>query len=271
LLYAKLDAVPEGFNEVKYQNVLGKKGGLIYFLHKEFSDLGYNVSFALFDSANYGVPQKRERVLIFGSRSKNEIQLPAQTHSKDGVIGKKWVSIKEAFVGLKESEMRYVEFRDKHKEFLKKLTAGQYWKHLSIEDQKVALGGAFKLQGGKTGFYRRLAWEKPSPTLLTSPIMPATMLCHPDKLRPLSIQEYARIQQFPDDWVFAGKLVQQYRQVGNAVPVGLGYAAGKAIMSHLSGDFGEKNIKGERFSRYGGTDHKTFISGLEASSVLVAA
>lgn len=271
LLYAKFDVIPEGFDDKKYQHVLGKKGGLIYFLHKEFSSLGYTVSFALFDSANYGVPQKRERVLMFGSKSKKEIQLPAPTHSMDGVAGKKWISIKDAFVGLKENEMKYVEFRDKHKVFLKKLTAGQYWKHLSLEDQKIALGGAFKLQGGKTGFYRRLAWEKPSPTLLTSPIMPATMLCHPDKLRPISIQEYARIQQFPDDWVFAGKLVQQYKQVGNAVPVGLGYAAGKAIMSHLSGQTSEQNVKGEKFSRYGGTDHKTFISALEASPALMVA
>lgn len=263
LLYAKIDFVPESFDEKKYQHILGKKGGLIYFLYKEFGDLGYNVSFALFDSANYGVPQKRERVLMFGSSLNQEVQLPKQTHSKDGVIGKKWISLKEAFDGLEETKMEYVEFRDKHKEYLKKLKAGQYWKHLDPEDQQKALGGAYKLQGGKTGFYRRLAWEKPSPTIVTSPIMPATMLCHPDKLRPLSIQEYARIQQFPDDWVFAGKIAQKYKQIGNAVPVGLGYAAGKALKDHLVGLQEEKNELGKRFSRYNDTDHETFIGKLD--------
>ncbi|MEK9157047.1 MAG: DNA cytosine methyltransferase [Patescibacteria group bacterium] len=267
LLYAKIDFIPEGFDEKKYRHVLGKKGGLIYFLYKEFGDLGYNVSFALFDSANYGVPQKRERILMFGTSLKNEIQLPKPTHSKDGVIGKKWVSIKEAFTGLKEEKMEYVELRDKHKNFLKKLKAGQYWKHLGIEDQKKALGGAYKLQGGKTGFFRRLAWEKPSPTILTSPIMPATMLCHPDKLRPLSVQEYARIQQFPDDWIFAGKLPQRYKQIGNAVPVGLGYAAGMALNSHIAGELGGKNNQGDRYSRYNDTDHKTFIGKFDLVTV----
>jgi DNA (cytosine-5)-methyltransferase 1 len=110
LLYAKIDFVPEGFDGKKYEHILGKKGGLIYFLYKEFRDLGYNVSFALFDSANYGVPQKRERVLMFGSSLNHEIQLPKATHSKDGSIGKKWVSIKEAFVGL-EGRARVHQWR----------------------------------------------------------------------------------------------------------------------------------------------------------------
>jgi len=54
----------------------------------------------------------------------------------------------------------------------------------------------------------------------------------------LSIREYARVQQFPDDWVFEGSVSQQYEQIGNAVPVGLGQAAGEAIRlatRHLPG------------------------------------
>lgn len=263
LLYAKIDFVPEGFDVAKYQHVIGQKGGLIYFLYKEFEKLGYKVSFALFDSANYGVPQKRERVLMFGSVLNKEVSLPQPTHYKDGVGEKKWVSIKQAFEGLVEEEMEYVEFREKHREFLQKLKSGQYWKHLSPEDQRRALGGSYKLQGGKTGFFRRLNWDTPSPTIVTSPIMPATMLCHPEKLRPLSIQEYARIQQFPDEWLFAGKLVQKYKQIGNAVPVGLGHSAGKALFAHINGI--ESDVEGvTRFSRYSDTDHVTFIRRLDS-------
>jgi DNA (cytosine-5)-methyltransferase 1 len=55
------------------------------------------------------------------------------------------------------------------------------------------------------------------------------MLIHPIEHRPLSIAEYAAIQQFPPDWVFAGGLPQQYIQLGNAVPLGLGYAIGLAL------------------------------------------
>lgn len=57
------------------------------------------------------------------------------------------------------------------------------------------------------------------------------MLCHPRQDRPLSIKEYARIQQFPDDWKFTGTIAAQYRQIGNAVPVGLAEAIGKAIIA----------------------------------------
>ena len=87
--------------------------------------------------------------------------------------------------------------------------------------------------------------------------MPATDICHPVALRPLSIQEYKRIQQFPDDWIVCGKLTDQYRQIGNAVPVGLGEAVGRAILAHAAG----KPLyppQGFPFSRYLGTDERTW-------------
>ena len=61
--------------------------------------------------------------------------------------------------------------------------------------------------------------------------MPATDLCHPVEDRPLSIQEYKEVQQFPDDWVLKGSLTEQYKQVGNAVPVGLGKTVGDLSIS----------------------------------------
>lgn len=95
------------------------------------------------------------------------------------------------------------------------------------------MGEKLKLGGGKTGFFRRLAWNQPSPTLVTDPTMPATDLCHPSKDRPLSIQEYARIQEFPDDWKFFGELSDIYKQIGNAVPISLGKAIGKQVVKLL--------------------------------------
>ena len=93
------------------------------------------------------------------------------------------------------------------------------------------MGGAYGSGGGKVGFYRRLSYSQPSPTLVTSPVQKATMMCHPTQDRPLSIREYARIQQFPDDWKFMGTSAAKYRQIGNAVPVGLALALGKAVIS----------------------------------------
>ena len=71
------------------------------------------------------------------------------------------------------------------------------------------------------------------------------MMCHPTQDRPLSIQEYARIQQFPDDWKFMGTSVAKYRQIGNAVPVGLATALGKAVLSVADDGIGisEENLE----------------------------
>jgi DNA (cytosine-5)-methyltransferase 1 len=117
------------------------------------------------------------------------------------------------------------------------------------------MGNSYNLGGGKTGFLRRLDWNKPSPTLVTSPTMPATDLCHPTLDRPLSIEEYKRIQEFPDNWKLSGNLIQQYKQIGNAVPVSLGVAIGKLIIDHISGNK-IIQLKDFKYSRYLKTSDK---------------
>ena len=98
------------------------------------------------------------------------------------------------------------------------------------------MGGAYESGGGKVGFFRRLPFNEPSPTLVTSPIQKATALCHPRETRPLSVKEYARIQGFPDDWKFSGSTSECYRQIGNAVPIPLGTAIGQMLMSVALGN-----------------------------------
>lgn len=112
---------------------------------------------------------------------------------------------------------------------------GGNWRDLPEEVQRVAMGGAYASGGGKVGFYRRLSYSQPSPTIVTSPIQKATMMCHPTQDRPLSVTEYARIQQFPDSWVITGTMQERYKQIGNAVPVGLAKAIGEAIVSTATG------------------------------------
>jgi DNA (cytosine-5)-methyltransferase 1 len=99
---------------------------------------------------------------------------------------------------------------------------------------------------------RRLAWDKPAPTLLTLPNMPATLLGHPEELRPLSVQEYKRIQTFPDDWAVCGKVTDQYRQIGNAVPVEFARRVGIHVADWLSGKRMSRSVAAT--SRYRGTD-----------------
>lgn len=232
-----------------------KPGGALFHILRLLRKAGYGVSFNLYNAANFGVPQSRERVILLCSRDGKELPHLNPTHSEDSTFGlPNWVSLREAFEGLDDSNCDHESFPEDRLKFYKLLKSGQYWKHLPEKLHREAMGGSLDSGGGKTGFYRRLAWDKPSCTLVTSPIMPATDICHPEKNRPISVQEYKRIQQFPDEWIVCGSIADQYKQLGNAVPVGLGEAIGKAIIAHMKG----KDLSpptGFKFSRYRNTDN----------------
>ena len=93
---------------------------------------------------------------------------------------------------------------------------------------------SFYLGGGKTGMARRIGWDEPCLTLTCSPAQKQTERCHPDETRPFTVREYARIQTFPDDWKFEGSISQQYKQIGNAVPVNLAKEVGYSIVAFLN-------------------------------------
>jgi DNA (cytosine-5)-methyltransferase 1 len=209
-------------------------GSVMRLLREQFREMGYTVTAELVNAANYGVPQVRERVVFIGSRDGYQIKMPIGGFAKDAnLIQNKWRDLKYALKGLNGVAHEHQNFSPGRTKYLKLLTAGQNWRNLPEELIPEALGGAYESGGGKVGFYRRLAWDKPSPTVPTSPVQKGTCLCHPSELRPLSVQEYARIQQFPDDWIFNGSIAEKYKQIGNAVPVGLGYAIGQTLLSYV--------------------------------------
>lgn len=229
-----------------------RKGGAIALVADLLEDAGYEVSFNLYNAANFGVPQTRERVIIIASRAGKVAHL-SPTHSDDESFGlPAWRTVRETFAEMPAHTPDFIPFPERRLKFHRMLKPGQNWRNLPAEHQREAMGKALDQGGGKTGFYRRLAWDRPSTTLVTHPAMPATDLCHPGEDRPLSIQEYKRIQQFPDEWEITGSLIRQYRQVGNAVPVGLGEAVGRAIVAHARGE-SLPIPDGFRFSRYRGT------------------
>lgn len=231
-----------------------KPGGALLHVIQMLRAGGYGVSFNLYNAANFGVPQSRERVILLCSRNGDKLPHLMPTHSQDGSFGlPKWRTLRSALEGLNPKAGDHFEFPEERLRFYRMLKSGQYWKHLPQELHREALRGSLDSGGGKTGFLRRLDWDKPSCTLVTSPTMPATDICHPEEHRPLSIQEYKRIQQFPDEWVVCGSIADQYRQIGNAVPVGLGEAVGRAILSHMTGKK-ETPPTGFPFSRYKDTD-----------------
>lgn len=225
----------EKYGSAELRTGRAEYGTVLRELNRRFSVMGYTVTAELVNAANYGVPQKRERVIFLGSRDGFQMSMPSGGFTNGGdAFHAPWRTIRDAFRGLNEENAEFIPYAPNRARFFAMLNAGQNWKNLPETMQREALGGAWDSTGGRVGFYRRLSWDDPSPTVPTSPIQKSTALCHPSRVRPLSVQEYARIQQFPDDWKISGRTEDKYRQIGNAVPVGLGYAIGKTVLKYAT-------------------------------------
>ncbi len=199
---------------------------LLPWLVAQFEKLGYTVGWWKLDATDYGSPQMRQRIIVVGSLS--------GTVRKPEPCAPKVMRVGDVIEDLEDRPGECGSFGARTVRFLKKIPEGGNWRALRRSDQKIALGNANPSSGGLCGYYRRLSYDKPSPTLLTSPTQKATLLCHPKKERPLSILEYARIQGFPARWHLAGGTAQKYRQLGNAVPVTLAEAIGTALVAMVA-------------------------------------
>jgi DNA (cytosine-5)-methyltransferase 1 len=231
------------------------KGGALLHITDRLRSAGYTVSFELYNAANFGAPQIRERVVIIAALGTKKVPYIEPTNSQDGSYGlPAWKTLGDAISHLSDKTIHHhVDFPECRLKYYRLLTEGQYWKNLPLEMQKEAMGNSFALGGGKTGFYRRLSYSKPSPTLVTHPAMPATDLGHPVEDRPLSVEEYSCIQGFPVEWEICGSMLDQYKQIGNAVPIKLGEAIGKTILAHMNGERIEQYPR-FNYSRYKLTD-----------------
>lgn len=190
-------------------------------------DLGYRVSFKILRGQYLDVPQKRERLVIIAVRK--DLDMPALfPREKDYTV-----SMRDALYNVPSSAGQ--QYPPRKREIMSLIPPGGYWRDLPIDLQMEYMAGSFHLGGGKTGMARRLSWDEPSLTLTCSPAQKQTERCHPDETRPLNVREYARIQTFPDDWKFEGSVNAQYKQIGNAVPVNLGYHIGRCLVAMLEG------------------------------------
>ncbi|MGL4483927.1 MAG: DNA cytosine methyltransferase [Anaerovoracaceae bacterium] len=189
-------------------------------------ELGYEVQYKVLNSVNYGIAQKRERIVIVGTKKGIKFTYPKES--------KKTISIKDVLIDVPKSEgQKYSEAKRK---VLELVPPGGCWRDLPIEIQKEYMGKSYYSGGGRTGMARRLSWDEPSLTLTCSPSQKQTERCHPDETRPFTVREYARIQTFPDDWEFCGGIGNRYKQIGNAVPVDLAEKLGielkKSILNY---------------------------------------
>ena len=185
------------------ENVKGlmtmNKGGAIKTIIKDFSALGYHVEFKLYLAANYGVPQMRERVVMVGSRK--DI-LPPFKHPGEILDKKNWITLKDAIEDLQQSKEGVV--------------SNHFWSK-AIKN---------KGQGNNT-----LSGDKPGPTMRSE--YHGNIEWHWNGKRRLSAREAARIQSFPDNFVFYPSTSAAYKQIGNAVPPVMGWHIAKAVENFL--------------------------------------
>lgn len=231
LLSSRIKHYPISVREQRKPTSEEERGSAFKVVLEMLRSTGYHFTYARVNAADYGSPQVRERVVFIGLREGTP-SLPNPTHSNDPNMRREpWNSLWEATVDLSSSPGDYVGLSEKVKGYMKHVGPGGNWRNLPEDLVKGAMGGAYYSGGGKMGFYRRLSWDEPSPTVVTTPSQKGTMFVHPEADRQLSVQEFARIQGFPENWYFAGNVSDRYRLVGNAVPIHLS----NAIASHLKG------------------------------------
>lgn len=209
-------------------------------------DLGYDVlEPKVLKAAYFNVPQKRERLFLVGVKKGCIIPFQYPLPNPEMLPLKKALKAGELYrTDVPTSPGQ--SYPDRKKEIMDMIPPGGYWRDLPEDIQKEYMLKSYYLGGGKTGMARRISWDEPCLTLTTSPAQKQTERCHPDETRPFTVREYARIQTFPDDWKFMGSINQQYKQIGNAVPVNLSNAIGKELVRALNNYFIREEIK-ERF------------------------
>jgi DNA (cytosine-5)-methyltransferase 1 len=194
---------------------------------------GYKLVYGILNAADFGAPQERRRLIIIGSKD-TVPELPRKTHSCkpqraiDGIVSP-WNTFWEATVDLQGGHMEYKKLFPSNLDYLTLVPPGSNWRQLPEDALRGAMAGAYDSTGGKMGYYRRLTWDTPSPTVVMSPVRKGTLLCHPEELRPVSVEEYKRVQGFPDDWEIPGTISAKYKLIGNAVPVYLSHAIAQGL------------------------------------------
>ncbi len=194
-----------------------------------FEDEGYTTVHKVLNAWNYGVPQKRERLITIGIRNdlvdKCNFTFPQEYDYKPVV--------RDILLDENPDALHCARYSKNKEAVFALVPPGGYWKDIDPAIAESYMKTCWNMGGGRTGILRRIGLDEPSLTVLTNPGMKQTDRCHPLEVRPFSVRENARLQSFPDEWIFCGKLSEQYKQVGNAVPVNLAKEIGLEIKRTL--------------------------------------
>ncbi|WP_107598190.1 Eco47II family restriction endonuclease [Clostridioides difficile] len=216
-----------------FENVKGllthEKGETYKTILGIFEDEGYTTTHEVMNAWDYGVAQKRERLITIGIRKdlaeRANFKFPRKYDYKP--------VLRDILQDVPESEC--ANYSEQKRKVFALVPPGGYWKDIDPKIAKEYMKTCWDMGGGRTGILRRLSFDEPSLTVLTTPQMKQTDRCHPSEVRPFSIRENARIQSFPDEWEFKGSIGAKYRQIGNAVPCNLAKEIGISIINTLEG------------------------------------
>jgi DNA (cytosine-5)-methyltransferase 1 len=192
-----------------------------------FESEGYTVQAEVMNAWDYGVAQKRERLIMVGLHDsltdKVQIESPKPYNYRP--------VLRDILCDVPLSEGS--QYSESKRKVFDLVPPGGYWRDIPEEIAKDYMKTCWDMDGGRTGILRRLSMDEPSLAVLTSPSQKQTDRCHPLESRPFTVRENARCQNFPDEWIFTGSVGQQYKQIGNAVPVNLAYEIAKKIYEGL--------------------------------------
>lgn len=210
-----------------------QKGSFLQWLLGELTDRGYATSWGVVEAADYGVPQMRQRTILIGVRGRQPCFLPPAEYGT--ASEPPFRTLRDALNGV--AALGPVQpLSERKRAVYRRIPPGGNWRDLPDRIQRETMGAAYHAEGGKSGWWRRLSWDSPAPTILGMPDHSSTALIHPDEVRCLSVRECAAVQTFPSDAEFGGSPRSQYQQIGNAVPVLLGKALGNQVARFLGGE-----------------------------------
>lgn len=192
-----------------------------------FEQCGYTIQKKVLNAWDYGVAQKRERLITIGIRN----DLLPQIHFDFPMPHIYKPILRDVLLDCPKSDgAQYSIYKQK---IFDLVPPGGYWRDIPEDIARSYMKSCWNMGGGRTGILRRLSLDEPSLTVLTSPSQKQTDRCHPTESRPFTIRENARCQGFPDDWRFCGGVGSQYKQIGNAVPVNLAFEIAQKIREAL--------------------------------------
>lgn len=250
-----------------FENVKGllsmQKGNLLSNIIQLFESLGYTVFCKTLNAADYGVPQIRERVIIIGTKLNTTFHFPKATHynpfEKPDLLTQSllpYLTLSDAIGDLvfmksgEESFDYFCEPNNHFQTFMRKNAPKKVMDHNAPKNNDKLIkimenlpdGGspqdlpeALRPKSGFANTYCRLWWNRPSTTITRNLSTPSSSRCiHPKAPRPLTTREGARIQCFPDDYIFFGSRSDKNLQIGNAVPTFLSVVLKEAIKTHFN-------------------------------------